>query len=143
MRSNQQTFYFYEPDLYWDCNIQDCDIFPVETCDQSFQKKRLSKVTSTWNWGVFDENYVIIELHPINLEKHLEIFLIMQLELQLKKVPWFSLAKSTSRKQFGAINKLYSRHFTSNNIQDGNKNGNNIFFQVWGKTQFHFKLCLR
>ena len=29
--------------------------------------------------------------------------------------------KSRSRKQFGTINKLYSRHFTSDNIREGNK----------------------
>ena len=36
-------------------------------------------------------------------------------------VSCFFLAKSRSRKQFGTINKLYSRHFTSNNIREGHK----------------------
>ena len=36
-------------------------------------------------------------------------------------VSCFFLAKSRSRKQFGTINKLYSRHFTSDNIREGNK----------------------
>ena len=37
-------------------------------------------------------------------------------------VSCFFLAKSRSRKQFGTINKLYSRHFTSDNIrEEGNK----------------------
>ena len=73
----------------------------------------------------------------------LKIYLKIHLELHLKKVPWFPLAKSTSRKQFGAINKLYSRHFTSNNIQEMATKMEINVFQVWWKQLFNFRLYLR